>query len=169
MISKSKYYCIYFFMFTFLLITPQLVESQMHSVSPEWSMRAMNHPQVDGFIESVQSHEIQTAPVAPGIDTNGWGVYQVDDPNSSNTEVWIRIWDYNGVSADGSSHTVIMYPPSGSPVSLEFDKRYTSAVSHKFCGLFWQFEFLSEGHQIYVAFARRGSLSITACANRAYA
>jgi hypothetical protein len=45
----------------------------------------------------------------------------------------------------------------------------SSAVSHKFCALFWQFEFLSEGCQIYAAFARRGSLSITVSANRAYA
>jgi hypothetical protein len=44
-----------------------------------------------------------------------------------------------------------------------------SAVYHKFCTQFWQFEFLSEGQKSYVALAIRESLSITASKNRVYA
>ena len=48
-------------------------------------------------------------------------------------------------------------------------KPCTSAVYHKFCTQFWQFEFLSEGQKSYVALAIRESLSITASKNRVYA
>ncbi|WP_372682051.1 LamG-like jellyroll fold domain-containing protein, partial [Desulfosarcina sp.] len=43
----------------------------------------------------------------PAIDLDGWGVLSWTwDVGSTGTEAWVRIYDHDGISSDGSSHAV---------------------------------------------------------------
>ncbi len=68
------------------------------------------------------------------ISLASWGVFRADDPVSNNTEYFVMVTDSNGISDDGSDHTVKVQPPSGNPLTLSFDRKInsTSAYYHLF-------------------------------------
>jgi hypothetical protein len=49
-----------------------------------------------------------THAAVPAIDGDGWGVLSYNRPSPAGiaTEIWVKIYDHDGVASDGSSHTV---------------------------------------------------------------
>ena len=48
----------------------------------------------------------------PAIDLDGWGVLSWTwDVDQTGTEVWVRVYDYDGIASDGASHTVTIERP----------------------------------------------------------
>ena len=58
------------------------------------------------------------------------GVTRNDDPVSNNTEYFAMVTDSNGISDDGSSHTVKVQLPSGNTLTLPFSSRRSSTSAY---------------------------------------
>ena len=64
-----------------------------------------------------------------------WGVYRIDDPVSSNTRYFVVVTDPEGISDDGSSHTVKVQPPSEGSITLNYyNKKSSTSVYYHLWG-----------------------------------
>jgi hypothetical protein len=73
---------------------------------------------------------ILTHSAPPAIDLRGWGVLSWTwDIGSTGTECWVRIYDHDGISSDGSSHSVTVTFPDATQHDMYFVSSYGSTCA----------------------------------------
>ena len=65
----------------------------------------------------------------PAIDLVGWGAMTWTTTNGTNIYIWIDIIDHDGISDDGSSHSVTIEFPGGATYPLQFYSSVSPTVA----------------------------------------
>ena len=66
----------------------------------------------------------------PAVDLDGWGVVRWNTSEGTGLDVWVKVFDHDGIAYDGSSHHVTLERPDSQIFDLQYQYADSGAVAY---------------------------------------
>ena len=110
-----------------ILFVFQFVQASQNNLPSDHGFYPLSNSGINSVLAKDCQNALQSEPVPPGITTGTGGVFHCSFYQyESNTEVHLMVYDYNGISNDGSSHDVVMNTPTMSQHNLRFGHKISN-------------------------------------------